>query len=196
MTSPLHPRHSSGPDSIPPTDTPYKTRWATANDLPALKKLMQLAIDNLQAGFLSPEQVAASHAVMGLDTQLVKDGTYLIAEKDGVIVGCGGWSRRATLYGGDHSTDLRAPQLLDPAHDAAKIRAMYTHPDFARQGVGRLVLQTCEQAAADNGFSAVELMATLSGEPLYRVAGYSPVEQVESVVDGVAVPLIRMRKPL
>lgn len=173
-----------------------QTRWASEADLPALQALMMLAIDNLQAGFLTPEQVAASHAVMGLDTQLVKDGTYLIAEKDGVIAGCGGWSKRATLYGGDHSEDLRDPELLDPAHDPAKIRAMYTHPDFARQGVGRLVLQTCEQAAADNGFSSVELMATLSGEPLYRAAGYSPVEKVESRVGGVTVPLILMRKPL
>ena len=123
-------------------------------------------------------------------------GVDIIAEKDGVIAGCGGWSKRATLYGGDHSEDLRDPELLDPAHDPAKIRAMYTHPDFARQGVGRLVLQTCEQAAADNGFSSVELMATLSGEPLYRAAGYSPVEKVESRVGGVTVPLILMRKPL
>ena len=102
----------------------FQTRWATEDDLPALKALMMLAIDNLQTGFLSSEQVVASHAVMGLDTQLVKDGTYLIAEKDGVIAGCGGWSKRATLYGGDHSVDLRDPLLLDPRQDPAKIRAM------------------------------------------------------------------------
>ena len=118
----------------------------------------------MQIGLLSPEQVAASHAIMGLDTQLIEDGTYLIAKRDGVIAGCGGWSKRATLYGGDHSTALRDPELLDPAHDPAKIRAMYTNPDFARQGVGRLILEGCESAAAQHGFTSVELMATLSGE--------------------------------
>ena len=142
-------------------DVLFQTRWATLDDLPALKALMVLAIDALQTGLLSPEQIAASHAIMGLDTQLVEDGTYLIVERDGVLAGCGGWSRRATLYGGDHSESLRRPELLDPARDAAKIRAMYTSPDFVRQGVGRLVLLKCEEAAAQNGFRAVELMATL-----------------------------------
>ena len=174
----------------------YRTRWATTKDLPALKSLMALAIDALQAGLLSPEQIAASHAIMGLDTQLIEDGTYLIAEKDGAIAGCGGWSKRATLYGGDHSAGLRNPEFLDPARDPAKIRAMYTHPDFARQGVGRLVLLKCEEAAARNGFSAVELMATLSGERLYVAAGYVPVERVEAVANGILIPLVRMRKQL
>ena len=191
MSAPSHHHHIPGNNH-----GLFQTRWAMEDDLPALKALMMLAIDNLQTGFLSPEQVAASHAVMGLDTQLVKDGTYLIAEKDGVIAGCGGWSKRATLYGGDHSVDLRDPLLLDPRQDPAKIRAMYTHPDFARQGVGKLVLQTCEQTAADNGFSSVELMATLSGEPLYLAAGYGAVQKVESLVEGIAVPLVLMRKQL
>ncbi|MCQ8241218.1 GNAT family N-acetyltransferase [Rhizosaccharibacter radicis] len=157
---------------------------------------MALAIDGLQSAFLSPEQVVASRAIMGLDTQIVEDGTYLLAEKNGVIAGCGGWSRRATLYGGDHSTQLRDPVLLDPARDAAKIRAMYTHPAFARQGVGRLILRRCEEAAREAGFAAVELMATLSGQPLYVAAGYQPVETVDANVQGVVVPLIRMRKSL
>ena len=142
------------------------TRRATLADLPALRSLMALAIDGLQSEFLSPEQVIASRAIMGLDTQLVEDGTYLLAERDGVIAGCGGWSRRATLYGGDHSADLRDPKFLDPTRHAAKIRAMYTHPAFARQGVGRLILSECEKAAEAAGFSVVELMATLSGERL------------------------------
>ena len=166
------------------------------DDLPALKALMKRAIDALQVGLLSREQIAASHAIMGLDTQLVEDGTYLIAERDGVIAGSGGWSRRATLYGGDHSTDLRNPALLDPARDAAKIRAMYTNPDFARQGIGRLILAGCENAAAQAGFTSVELMATLSGERLYTASGYVPVEEVEAVADGLTIPLIRMRKQL
>jgi GNAT superfamily N-acetyltransferase len=172
------------------------TRWATAADIPALRALMARAIDALQVGLLSPDQIAASRAVMGLDTQLIADGTYLIAERDGAIAGCGGWSRRATLYGGDHSSGLRDPGLLDPARDPARIRAMYTHPDFARQGVGRRILAGCEQAAAAHGFAAVELMATLSGERLYAVSGYTPVERVEAMVDGIAVPLVRMRKAL
>nr|WP_237713998.1 GNAT family N-acetyltransferase [Novosphingobium sp. Rr 2-17] len=157
---------------------------------------MTQAIDDLQVGLLSPDQIVASHAIMGLDTQLIEDGTYLIAERDGIIAGCGGWSKRATLYGGDHSASLRNPQLLDPARDPAKIRAMYTSPHFARQGVGRLVLSECEKAAASNGFSAVELMATLSGQRLYAVAGYSPVEKVDAVANGITVPLVRMRKQL
>ena len=157
---------------------------------------MALAIDGLQSAFLSPEQVIASRAIMGLDTQLVEDGTFLLAETDGVIAGCGGWSRRATLYGGDHSADLRDPKFLDPTRDVAKVRAMYTHPAFARQGVGRLTLSECEEAAATAGFFVVELMATLSGERLYAVSGHGPVEAVEAKVEGIVVPLIRMRKSL
>jgi len=157
---------------------------------------MALAIDGLQSEFLSPAQVIASRAIMGLDTQLVEDGTYLLAEREGVIAGCGGWSRRATLYGGDHSTDLRDPKFLDPTRDPARIRAMYTHPTFARQGVGRLILSECEKAAAAAGFSVAELMATLSGERLYVASGYQPVEAVEVKVEGVVVPLVRMRKSL
>src|SRR5262245_4589100 len=122
-------------------------RLATRADLPALTALMDAAIGELQAAFLSPQQVAASRAIMGLDTQLIDDGTYLVIEEAGRIAGCGGWSRRATLYGGDH-TPGREPALLDPAIDAARVRAMYTHPDFARRGVGRLILSLCEAAAA------------------------------------------------
>ncbi|USI75152.1 GNAT family N-acetyltransferase [Sphingomonas morindae] len=157
---------------------------------------MTRAIDALQADLLSAEQIAASHAIMGLDTQLIEDGTYLVAETGGVIAACGGWSRRATLYGGDHSEELRNPELLDPTTDPAKIRAMYTHPDFTRRGIGRLILNRCEQAAADHGFAAAELMATLSGERLYVTCGYVAVEHVEAVANGIRVPLIRMRKVL
>ncbi|MBR0559308.1 GNAT family N-acetyltransferase [Neokomagataea anthophila] len=174
----------------------YTTRWATPNDLPALQTLIQRSIDTLQAGFLTPEQIAASHTFMGLDTQLVQDGTYLIAEHNGTIAGCGGWSKRLTLYGGDHSSDLRNPALLDPQRDPGKIRAMYTDPAFIRQGVGQLILKCCEDAAWKHGFTSVELMATLSGERLYTASGYVAVETVEADVNGVTVPLIRMRKEL
>lgn len=168
----------------------FTSRLATPADLPALRDLMARAIGELQAHFLTPEQVAASRQVMGLDTQLIADGTYFLVEEDGRIAGCGGWSPRATLYGGDHS-DGREPRLLDPVTEPARVRAMYTHPDFARRGVGRLVLALCEDAAREAGFASVELMGTLSGEPLYRACGY---REIERVVD--RVPLILMRKEL
>jgi GNAT superfamily N-acetyltransferase len=177
-------------------------RIATPADLEALRAVMARAIAELQKGFLSPEQIAASHAVMGLDTQLIADRTYFIVEAEDPdgrvrIAGCGGWSHRATLYGGDHSKDLRDPAPLDPATDAARIRAMYTHPDFARRGVGRLVMTLCEDAARAAGFRRAEMMATLAGEPLYRACGYTPIEHIEAPgPNGVAVPLVRMGKPL
>lgn len=173
----------------------FTIRTALDADLPALRELMALAIAQLQQGFLTPEQIAASRAVMGLDTQLVRDGTYFIVEYEGRLAGCGGWSRR-TLYGGDHSASLRDPALLDPAVDAARIRAMYTHPAFARRGVGRLILEACETAARAEGFRRAELMGTMSGEPLYRACGYAEIERVENDVDGVRVPLVRMAKAL
>jgi GNAT superfamily N-acetyltransferase len=172
-------------------------RLATEADLPALKALMGLSIDTLQKGFLDDAQIVASREVMGLDTQLVADGTYFLIESDGRLAGCGGWSRRATLYGGDHSTALRDAALLDPATGAARVRAMYTHPDFARQGIGRLILRLCEAAAAAEGFKRVQLMATLSGEPLYRACGYEEIERTAAApVNGVVVPLILMGKPI
>jgi GNAT superfamily N-acetyltransferase len=170
-------------------------RLTTEADLPALRALMALAIDTLQKGFLDEAQIVASRAVMGLDTQLVADRTYFLVEEDGALAGCGGWSRRATLYGGDHSTALRNEALLDPARDGARVRAMYTHPDFARRGVGRLILSLCEAAAAAEGFTRVQLMATLSGEPLYRACGYVEIERTAAApVNGVVVPLILMGK--
>ena len=167
-------------------------RLATMADVPALTSLMRLAIDKLQSAYLTPAQVEASRAVMGLDTQLILDRTYFVIEADGAVAGCGGWSRRATLYGGDHSEGLRDDALLDPAHDPARIRAMYTHPDFARRGAGRLILQLCEQQAAAEGFTRMELMATMAGAPLYRVAGYAEIEHIDKAVGDVTVPLIRM----
>jgi GNAT superfamily N-acetyltransferase len=154
-----------------------------------------VAIAELQKGFLSEAQIASSRTIMGLDRQLIADGTYFVVEADGRIAGCGGWSRRATLYGGDHSPG-RDAALLDPASDAARVRAMYTHPDFARRGVGRLILDLCEAAAGAEGFSRLELMATLSGRPLYARAGYLEIEAIEDARGGAPVPLIRMGKAI
>jgi GNAT superfamily N-acetyltransferase len=171
-------------------------RLAVAGDLPALSALMEAAIGDLQQGFLSPEQIASSRAIMGLDSQLVADGTYFVVEdENGALAGCGGWSRRNTLYGGDHSPG-RDAALLDPAKDAARVRAMYTAPSHARRGVGRLILALCEAAAAAEGFKAVELAGTLSGEPLYRACGFVPFEHFSDDRGGAPVPLIRMRKML
>jgi GNAT superfamily N-acetyltransferase len=176
--------------------TPTLThRLARRADLDALKNLMDAAISELQKPFLSESQIASSRAIMGLDTQLIDDGTYFIVEDDGQLAGCGGWSRRATLYGGDQSSG-RSAALLDPAQDAARIRAMYTHPNHTRKGVGRLIISLCEEAAKSEGFQRAELMATRAGEPLYRACGYEPLESVTDDRGGVPVPLLRMSKSL
>lgn len=175
----------------------FTYRLAIEDDLPAIRALMDVAIAEHLKAFLDPAQVELSKSIMGLDTQLVADRTYFLVEEDGRLAGCGGWSRRATLYGGDHSTAQRNAALLDIAKDAARVRAMYTHPDFARRGVGRLILQLCEAAARDAGFRSVELMATMSGEPLYKAAGYTQIERIIAASkDGVDVPGVRMGKPV
>jgi GNAT superfamily N-acetyltransferase len=170
-------------------------RLAQPKDLPSLAALMNVAIGQLQQPFLTADQIAASRTIMGLDTQLIEDGTYFVVEQERELAGCGGWSRRATLYGGDRSPG-RDAALLDPAKDAARVRAMYTHPAFVRRGVGRLILSLCEEAARREGFSRVELMATLAGEPFYRACGYCPTEHLFDNGGGVPVPLIRMAKAL
>lgn len=171
----------------------FTNRVATRSDLPGLAPVVESAIAELQKGFLDAAQINSSRAIMGIDTQLIDDGTYFVVEAGGRIAGCGGWSRRATLYGGDHSAG-RDAGLLDPAVDPAKVRAMYTHPAFARQGVGRRILSLCEAAALAEGFRVLELMATLAGEPLYAAVGFRVVEHLTDAAGGVAVPLVRMRK--
>ena len=174
----------------------FTHRAAERADVPLLKPLMAASIRELLRDFLSPEAVEASFEVMGLDTQLIDDGTYYVVECAGVIAGCGGWSRRNTLFGGDH-TAARNDALLDPRTDAARVRAMYTSPSFARRGVGRLVLTLCEQAAASEGFARAELAATLAGEPLYRACLYREIERFEAQTSsGIPIPLIRMGKSL
>jgi GNAT superfamily N-acetyltransferase len=175
----------------------FTHRIASLDDLDALREVMRRSIESLQTGFLTPEQVRVSHTVMGLDTQLVRDGTYFVVESGDRIAGCGGWSWRSTLYGGDDSMMSREPEPLDPAKDAARIRAMYTDPDFARRGVGRLVIRLCEEAAVSAGFRRATMMATMAGVPLYEACGYVQIEPVLSApVDGIRVPLVRMEKQL
>jgi GNAT superfamily N-acetyltransferase len=173
----------------------FDHRIATTDDLTILTTIMDRAMRALLSPFLTPGQVEASHAVMGLDTQLVSDGTYFLITADGAPAGCGGWSRRATFYGGDHSQG-RDAALLDPAVDPARVRAMYTDPAFTRQGVGRLILTLCEQAARAEGFCSVALVATMPGLPLYEACGYTATEFFEDASGGDPVPLARMTKPL
>lgn len=175
----------------------FSHRIAQLEDLDALRAVMRRSIETLQDNFLNPQQVAASHKVMGLDAQLVADRTYFIVESEGAIAGCGGWSWRSTLYGGDDSLVARELRALDPATEPARIRAMYTDPAFVRQGVGRLVLQLCEDAARRAGFGSATMMATMAGVPLYRACGYAEADPpISARIDGVEVPLVRMEKRL
>ena len=172
-------------------------RLATEDDIRAIAALMDRAISQLQAAYLTPEQIVASRKSMGLDTRLVADRTYFVVEEDGQLVGCGGWSRRATLYGGDHAGSLRDDRMLDAATEPARVRAMYTDPGHVRHGIGRLVLSLCEGAAREAGFARVELMATAAGEPLYAACGYEVIERVARLSpSGVAVPGAVMGKAL
>ena len=147
-------------------------RLARSDDLPVLHALVEKAIDDLQRGFLTPEQIVASHHIMGVDTTLIEDGTYFIVKLEGQIAGCGGWSKRATLYGGDQAVG-RDASLLDPATQPARVRAMYTDPGYVRRGIGRMILGLCELVAGRHGFRDLELMATMSGQPLYTASASS-----------------------
>ena len=174
----------------------FTCRLASQSDLPQLTALMNAAIAGLLPQFLPPAEVEASFAIMGLDTQLIEDGTYFIVEIDGQLAGCGGWSRRATLFGGNHTAG-RDARLLDPKREPARVRAMYTSPAFTRRGVGRKVLELCEGAARDEGFTQVELAATMGGKPLYEASGYQPIElMMVDTPTGVQVPILRMGKAL
>jgi GNAT superfamily N-acetyltransferase len=174
----------------------FSYRLATLAELPELERLMDASIRTFLGARLDAAQVEASFDIMGVDTQLVVDGTYFVIECGDRIVGCGGWSRRATMFGGDHTAG-RDTRLLDPAAEPARVRAMYTHPDFARRGVGRLVLSLCEAAAAREGFRSLELVATVAGEPLYLACGYVLGERINVPTSkGVTIPLARMTKSI
>jgi GNAT superfamily N-acetyltransferase len=173
--------------------TDFTSRLAVPEDVPALTAVMDAAIAELQRAYLDEAQIASSRAIMGIDRQLIEDGTYFVVEAGATIAGCGGWSRRATLYGSDE-TPGRNAMLLDPAVHPARVRAMYTSPAYARRGVGRRILSLCETAAAREGFKRLELMSTLAGEPLYAAYGFRPLERVQDSTGGAAVPLVRMEK--
>lgn len=170
-------------------------RIATETDIPALEALIPLSVRSLQAAHYSSEQMeAALGPVFGVDRQLISDSTYFVVEHDGEIVGCGGWSRRKAMYGGDRG---RAGEdaLLNPKTDPARIRAFFVHPDFARCGMGRRILAECEAAIRAAGFKRMELVATLTGEPLYDSAGYEVLERFDAPLpNGLGLPTVRMGK--
>lgn len=178
----------------------FTLRLATEEDIAALHELIEASVRGLQAGDYTPAQIeGALGTVLGLDTQLIRDETYFVATArvhDGElrIAGCGGWSKRKTLFGADRGPG-RTPELLDPASDAAKVRAIFVHPEFARQGLGSLILATVESAAHDAGFRRFEMGSTLTGVPLYRLKSYVEVERVAVPLhNGETLPVVKMVK--
>lgn len=172
-----------------------KLRIATIDDCDAIAALMQASIAELQKDYLTPAQLEASKAGMGLDSMLVEDGTYFVIHDGDLLVGCGGWSFRATLYGGSHSSG-RDDRLLDPSTERAKIRAMYTHPAHINRGIGRMIIDAGEAAARAHGFREIEMAASMAGKPFYLKCGYTI--EYEWLDERVAepVPLARMVKRL
>jgi GNAT superfamily N-acetyltransferase len=182
------------------TATKIHIRKAVAADVPRLRQVIEASVRGLQAEDYSPAQIeGALKSVYGVDSQLIADGTYLVAEvsdsrNKSEIVACGGWSKRKTLYGGDQYA-AREDSLLDPANDAAKIRAFFVHPNWVRRGIGGMILEACEHAAREAGFTHLEMGATLSGVAFYKAKGYAPVETQEARLDnGEVLPIVRMAK--
>ncbi|MDF2379980.1 GNAT family N-acetyltransferase [Nostoc ellipsosporum NOK] len=172
-------------------------RPATFQDIPELEKLLALSVRGLSKEHYSSGQIeSALKYIFGIDTQLIIDGTYYIFEIDKVIVGCGGWSMRRTLYGGDQHKQSE-DNLLDPVTEAARIRAFFVHPDYARRGIGRQIMGYCETQAKANGFSRLELGATLPGVPLYKAMGFSGIENITEILsDGEKLELVKMIKSI
>jgi GNAT superfamily N-acetyltransferase len=176
-----------------------RIRLATSTDIPVLRDLIDASVRGLQAQDYTPSQIEGALAtVYGVDTQLIADGTYFAAEEeskpDSLIVGCGGWSKRKTLYGGDQWTGREA-DLLNPQQDAAKIRAFFIHPSWARRGIGTIILEACESAAQAAGFTRFEMGATLTGVALYQARGYTALENLEVPLgNGESLPIVRMEK--
>lgn len=184
----------------PRTKQIFSHRIATQPDVPAIAELMRASIEVNMREFLSVEEIEAAKETMGVDQTLIDDGTYFLIEAAvddrPVLVGCGGWGRRRTLYGGNHTAG-RDDRLSDPAMEPARIRAMYTHPDWIRRGIGTLLLDLGETAARDAGFRTIELGSTVPGEPLYRARGYCEVERYTTLgANGQPNVVIRMSKAL
>jgi GNAT superfamily N-acetyltransferase len=173
----------------------WRLRSADLDDVPSLEELIPLSVRELQFGYYSTAQMEAAFGpVFGVDRQLITDGTYLVAEADGRVIGCGGWSKRKSLFGGDASR-TEEDNHLDPATEAARVRAFFIHPDWARRGIGRAILAASEQAISAAGFKRIELVATLAGEPLYKACGYSEIERYEvAMIGGLTLPVVRMAK--
>jgi GNAT superfamily N-acetyltransferase len=170
-------------------------RTATVDDIPALERLIGASVRGLSRADYSDAQIeAALGSAMGVDSQLILDGTYFVVEADGVTAACGGWSRRRTLFGADAGPG-RESALLDPTREAARIRAFFVHPDWARRGIGRWLLDHCEAAARAEGFLATELMATLPGLRLYQACGYAAVSPIQHRLGAdLAIEMVPMRK--
>ena len=178
------------------TPLELEIRIATENDRDSIEQLIFLSARELSRGYYSDEQIAAALArVYGVDSALIDDGTYLLAETDGLLVGCGGWSKRKTLFGGDQFA-TRDFGLLDPRTDAAKIRAFFVHPNYARRGVARALLARCEAEARRDGFESLELMSTLPGVDFYRASGFSATDSIIYDAGGVSLDFVPMRKTL
>jgi N-acetylglutamate synthase-like GNAT family acetyltransferase len=175
----------------------FSIRVATMEDIPELQALIPESARGLSQGYYTPQQIeSAIKYIFGVDTQLISDKTYYIAEAEGQILGCGGWSKRKTLYGGDQMKAEQDP-LLDPTEDAGRIRAFFIHPDWARKGIGRRIIEACEEAAKADGFITMELGATLPGEPLYAAMGYEVTDRFDiPMADGTTLPCAHMKKQL
>lgn len=174
----------------------WKLRLAEERDIPALEKLIPLSVRGLQAPYYSAAQMkAALGPIFGVDRQLISDGTFFVVEQSGQIIGCGGWSKRRAAFGSDQHRTTDDAGELDPQKDAARIRAFFVHPDWARRGIGRGILLACETAARTAGFTRFELVATLAGEPLYAASGYAVAERYEVPMDGgLKLPVVKMVK--
>jgi GNAT superfamily N-acetyltransferase len=174
----------------------FALRKAVIADAASLERLIDESVRGLSPGYTDAQIDAALGTAFGLDRTLIADGTYFVAEAGAHIVGCGGWSRRRTLFGGDRQPG-RQSDLLDATRDAAKIRAFFVRPDWARRGVGRALLARCEAEARAAGFASAELVATLAGRELYRAFGYAADEPFEHrLTDAVTIRFIAMRKRL
>ena len=187
-------------ETLMPAKPVFRSRIATGDDIPAIIELMRASIAENMKAFLSPAEIIAAQETMGVDRSLIRDGTYFVIETDvdgqPVMAACGGWGKRRTLYGGDHSPG-RDDSLSDPATEAARIRAMYTHPDWTRQGLGTMLLDLGENAARKAGFRTIELGSTVPGLPLYEARGYEAyfTENLTGA-NGERSTVIHMRKPL